>query len=81
MYDIVIREFKKSGLTQAQLADRLGKTPDVICRLLSRPGNWESNTFADLMFGISGAVPTFSIQHPLETPASVAPMERSDIRD
>jgi hypothetical protein len=64
-YDVVIRELKKSGITQADLARRLGKGQDVISRLLSRPRNWELDTFSDLLFGISGAVPTFTAEHPL----------------
>lgn len=68
-FDLVVREFKKSGLSQRELAARLGKTPDVVCRLLSRPSNWELNTFSDLMFGISGAVPVFESRHPLDAMA------------
>jgi hypothetical protein len=64
-YDLVIGEFKKSGLTQAELARRLGKSPEVISRLLARPGNWESNTFSELLFAISGAVPAYRVDYPL----------------
>ena len=69
-YDLVIREFKKSGLTQADLARRLGKSREVISRLLARPGNWESDTFSELLFGISGAVPTYRVHYPLSRRAS-----------
>lgn len=69
-YDLVIREFKKSGISQKELADRLGSTPDVISRLLARPGNWESDTFAKLMFGISGAVPAYQATYPLRAKAT-----------
>lgn len=65
-YDIVIREFKKSGITQKELADRLGSTPDVVSRLLARPGNWEADTFAKLMFAISGAVIFYGSTHPFK---------------
>jgi hypothetical protein len=61
-YTLVIKELKNSGITQAQLAKRLGKAPEVISRMLSRPGNWEMKTFSELLFAISGAVPTFGIQ-------------------
>ena len=64
-YDLVIREFKKSGLTQAQLAKRLGKAAEVISRLLSRPRNWELDTFSELLFAISGTVPAYNLTHPL----------------
>jgi transcriptional regulator with XRE-family HTH domain len=65
-YSLVIREFKKSGLSQAALAARLGKGADVVSRLLRRPRNWELNTFSELLFAISGAVPTFGVTYPLD---------------
>jgi len=68
-YSLIIREFKKSGLSQAGLAKRLGKGTDVICRLLSRPGNWGLDTFSDLLFGICGSLANFGAPHPI--PASV----------
>jgi hypothetical protein len=64
-YDIVIHEFKKSGLTQASLASRMGKTSDIVCRWLSRPQNWETDTFSSLLFAISGAVPKYDLTYPL----------------
>jgi hypothetical protein len=64
-YDLVIKEFKKSGLTQADLARRLDKGAEVISRLLSRPRNWELDTFSELLFAISGAVVTYSLAYPL----------------
>jgi hypothetical protein len=70
-YDLVIRELKNSRITQADLARRLGKGQDVISRLLSRPRNWELDTFSDLLFGISGAVPTFAAEHPLASETGV----------
>lgn len=70
-YDLVIREFKRSGITQADLGRRLGKPPEVISRLLARPGNWESDTFADLLFGISGAVASYQAGHPLSRQSQV----------
>jgi hypothetical protein len=63
-YDIVIRELEASGITQATLASRLGKSPEVICRLLSRPQNWESDTFSSLIFAISGGVPKYETTYP-----------------
>jgi hypothetical protein len=65
-YSLVIKELKESGITQAQLGKRLGKAPEVISRMLNRPSNWEMKTFSELLFAISGAVPTFSISRPLE---------------
>jgi hypothetical protein len=63
-YDLMIREFKKSGLTQADLARRLGRSPEVVSRLLSRPSNLEADTYADLLFAISGAVVKMETAHP-----------------
>lgn len=67
VYDLVVREFKKSGIIQAQLARRLDKAQDVVSRLLSRPSNMELDTLAELMFGMSGAVPAFTATYPLNT--------------
>lgn len=68
LYSLVIREFKKSGLSQADLARRLGKKPDVVCRWLATPGNWQIDTVSDLLFAISGAVPRHELDFPLEKP-------------
>jgi transcriptional regulator with XRE-family HTH domain len=72
-HTLVVKEFKKSGLTQAQFARRLGKGQDVISRLLNRPGNWGINTLCELLFAATGAVLTFSVTYPLkdqdDTPA------------
>ena len=78
-YNLVIREFKKSGLTQAALASRLGKTADVICRLLARPRNWELDTFSSLLFGISGAVPQYEATYPLGAPG-IAEQSAFDVK-
>lgn len=63
-YNLVVGEFKKSGLTQAQLAKRIGRTADVVCRLLGRPSNMEIDTASDLLFGICGATLKLGVQHP-----------------
>jgi hypothetical protein len=63
-----MKEFRNSGLSQADLARRLGKRPDVVCRLLGGPGNWTLDTMSDLLFAISGAAPTFNVEYPLNNP-------------
>jgi hypothetical protein len=73
-YDLVVRELKASGITQAQLAKRLGKAPEVVSRMLSRPGNWEMKTFSELLFAISGAVPVFSLSYPVKRQENVPPV-------
>ena len=62
-YDLVIREFKKSGISQAVFARRWGKAPEVVSRFLARPGNWELNTWTEALFAINGAIPTFATAH------------------
>ena len=67
-YDLVVEEFENSGLSQADLARRMGKGTDVVCRLLGGPGNWTLDTVSDLMFAISGAAPVYSKEYPLKRP-------------
>ena len=54
IHTLIIREFKKSGLTQADLARRLGKDAPQLSRLLSSPGNMTVDTISDLLFAIDG---------------------------
>ena len=51
-YDYVMAKFQKAGITQAELARRIGKGPDRVNRLLSNPGNWTIETVAVLLAGI-----------------------------
>ena len=81
MYDLVVKEFKRSGLTQADLARRLGLGTDRVCRLLGGPGNWTLDTASDLLFAISGAEPTYSLGYPLDRPASNRPLPEWLYRD
>jgi hypothetical protein len=67
-YNLVIKELKDSGISQADLSRRLDWDPALTSRVLNRPRNWEIDTFSCLLFGISGAVPTFEADHPLERP-------------
>lgn len=55
LYDFIIRKFmeaQRNGLSQADLARRIGKRPEVINRLLGSPGNWRIDTISDLLVGI-----------------------------
>ena len=65
IYSLVVDEFKRSGLSQADLARRLGKKPDIVCRWLAAPTNWTLNTMSDLLFAISGAEAAYALNHPL----------------
>jgi hypothetical protein len=68
VYDLVIEEFERSGITQADLAVRLGKGADQISRWLGSPGNWTLDTESDLLFAISGAEPVYNLKYPLDEP-------------
>ena len=66
-HSLVLKELGQSGISQAQLARRLGKAPEIISRLLSRPSNLELKTLSELLFAISGAVLSISVTRPLES--------------
>lgn len=70
VYSAVIDEFDKSGITQTDLAARLGKGTDQISRWLGSPGNWTLDTVSDLFFAISGGEPVYNVQRPLELPVT-----------
>jgi hypothetical protein len=80
-YDLLVKEFKKSGITQADLARRLDKPREVISRLLARPGNWESDTFSDMIFAISGAIVSFGADYPLTEQAGVTVVTAQDVTE
>lgn len=67
---MVLNAFAASGLTQSQLAKRLGKAPAVVNRCLGGPANWTIDTAADLLFAIKGSYfglseiePTLAVAH------------------
>ena len=74
LYSLVIGEFKRSGITQADLARRLGKGADIVCRWLRSPRNWTADTCSDLLFAISGAEPAYGIKHPLRATNRTPPL-------
>ncbi len=69
IYSLVMSEFQKSGLSHADLARRLGKKPDVVCRWLATPGNWQIDSVSDLVFAISGATVRYELDFPLDQSA------------
>ena len=55
---IVDRFYQREDLSQADLARRIGKRPEVINRMLGAPGNWTLDTVSDLLIAMK-AVPAF----------------------
>lgn len=77
LFDLVHAEFRKSGLTQAELARRMGRRPEVVSRMLGAPGNWRLDTVSDLLFAISGAEAAFTTRYPMaeSAPDAAAPAD------
>jgi len=71
-YELVRREFQRSGITEAELAGRLGKSKDAVAGLLNGPEIWDLDTVSDLLYAISGAVhsPIGSSSHRMSPPLS-----------
>jgi hypothetical protein len=65
-YNLVMKEFKKSGITKAELARRLGKGADRVSKMLAGPGNWTIATVSELLFAICGAEPKWDLDFPLD---------------
>jgi len=69
LYEAVIRAIEanaaKTGLRRKALAERIGKTPPSLSRLLAGPGNWELDTVSDLLFAIDAEL-EFRIVNPHE---------------
>lgn len=66
VFSLVMQELDKSGISQAELARRLGKGADQISRYLAGPGNWTLDTLSDFLFAISGAEVEHRIVYPLQ---------------
>jgi hypothetical protein len=66
LYDLVLGEFERSGISQATLARRLGKRPELVSRFLASPGNWENDSVSDYLFAISGSEPVYALGYPLQ---------------
>lgn len=61
-FDFIRERFEREeikGLTQAKLARRIGKSPEVINRWLSTPSNLTLDSMSDLMVGIAAEEPAF----------------------
>jgi hypothetical protein len=64
-FNLIHSELKRSGISQATLTRRLGKSPEVISRLLSRPRNLEQDTLSELIFAITGGAISHRIDYPM----------------
>jgi Helix-turn-helix len=63
-FNLLHTTLKASGISQATLARRTGKPPEVISRLFSRPSNIEQDTLSELIFAMTGGGITHSIEYP-----------------
>ena len=74
LHQALLREFvrqERAGLvTRKKLAERIGKHPEQITRLLASPGNWTLGTLSDLFLGM-GTEPTFGSRRIVQHPALV----------
>lgn len=60
-HELVVSAFKKSGLSKADLARRLGwRDRSRITKLLNTPANITVETFGELLFAIDGSSPSYS---------------------
>lgn len=76
VHNLVLTKFRKERdagrLTQAQLARRMGKTPDQISRILSYPSNLGLEMVSDLLLAIAGEELDATSSDPQRRPAANA---------
>lgn len=80
-YNLLVIEFKKSGLSQVELGRRLDKAPEIISRMLNRPGNLELDTFSAAIFAITGGLLSFSVRHPKQSSLQIFPAKQLQTTD
>jgi hypothetical protein len=67
VFNFILGKFlaeQERGLTQAKLARRIERKPDVVNRWLGMPSNLTLDTVSDLLIGISGEELTLSSESP-----------------
>ena len=69
LHSLILKEFAGSRLSQADLARRLGKKPELVCRWLAAPVNFRLSTLSDLLFAINGGEIVDEMQYPLDQAA------------
>jgi transposase len=50
---LILEAFLRSGLSQKELAARIGKQTSVVNRWIGATGNWELNSIADFLAGMN----------------------------
>ena len=70
LFSAIHREIRSKGVTQAELARRLGKDPAQINRLLSLPRNLTIDSVAEILFAVAGGEFDYKVEYPLEKPSS-----------
>jgi hypothetical protein len=81
MFTLVRRELRKSGITKAVLAKRLGKGADQINHWLATPQNWTIDTLSDFLLGISGAELGDAVSRPFGELQDVAAEDVAEIQE
>lgn len=81
LYSLIIDEFEKSQLSQADLSKRLGKGPDQVCRWLSAPGNLQLDTVSDLLFAMNGGEIEYSLGYPFDTEGRNTAVRKLEMED
>lgn len=68
VHSFILGCLRESGITQAELARRLGKKPELISRKIGSPGNWTLDSVSELLFAINGCEPSYSVRDVLSLP-------------
>jgi DNA-binding phage protein len=66
LYSLLVQSVAKSGLTQAQIAEWAGISPEHMSRLLARPRNIEWDTASRVIFAACGATIRLAPEFPRE---------------
>ena len=70
LYDLVVRAVRDSGMSQVQLAEWAGISPEHMSRILRRPRNIEWDTASRLLFAAQGATVRLTLALPKATKAA-----------